>query len=288
MVPWVWRRGLLLSLAGFAMAQASPLPDTSTRAVVAAAAAYVADYQKQLSYVLAEETYTQQILALAPGDVASFRPREIRSETFFLFTTPEHGWMAIRDVMEVDGEPVQDRRSPLDALRTLPPERVAAEFKDSNARYNIGRTYRNFNEPTLGLLPLTDLHRPRFTFERRRMTRDGDVVLVTLEFRERESPTLIRDLKHGRLFSQGEMVVEAATGRVRRTELRVDARDLDVRLTTEYGPEERLGMWVPVRFREQYERGSGRAGRRGGEHERIQCDATYSNYRRFETTARIR
>lgn len=269
-------------VALLATAQASP--DTSARAVVAAAAAYVTDYQRQLTFVVADERYTQQILAQASGDAASFRPREIRGETFFLFTAPEQGWMAIRDVVEVDGRPVQDRRSPLDALRTLPPSQVAAEFKDANARYNIGRTYRNFNEPTLSLLPLTDLHRDRFSFARRGVAREGSDVLVTLEFRERESPTLIRDLKHGRLFSRGELLVEAGTGRIRRAEIRVEGKGLRVRLTTEYALETRLGMWVPVRFREEYERGEGR----DGERERIQCEAVYSNYRRFEASARIR
>lgn len=252
--------------------------------MVAAAAAYVADYQKQLTFVVADERYTQQILAQSSGDISAFRPREIRGETFFLFTAPQHGWMAIRDVVEVDGRRVENRPSPLEALRTLPPERVAAAFKDNNARYNIGRTYRNFNEPTLSLLPLTDLHRERFSFSRRTVTREGDTVLVTLEFRERELPTLIRDLKHGRLFSRGELLVEAGTGRIRRAEIRVEAKGLRVRLMTDYAPEERLGIWVPVRFRETYERGT----ERDGEHERIQCDAVYSNYRRFEVSARIR
>ncbi|CAN5546763.1 hypothetical protein BH23ACI1_BH23ACI1_22380 [soil metagenome] len=262
--------------------------DTSTRAVVASAAAYVAEYQQQLTYVLAEETYTQQVLALAPGDPAGIGPRVIRSETFFLFTAPQHGWMAIRDVMEVDDEAVRDRRSPLEALRKLPADEVAGEFKPYNSRFNIGRTYRNFNEPTLSLLPLTERHRGRFSFNRERVQREGDIVLVTLAFRERDSPTLIRDMKGRRIFSRGELVVEAATGRVRSAELTARSADLRVRPTTEYAPEARLGMWVPVRFREEYERGSQAAGRRGQEHERIHCEAVYANYRRFETSTRIR
>jgi hypothetical protein len=263
-------------------------PDTSTRAVVAAAATYVAEYQKQLTYVLAEETYTQQILAPATDGSAATRTRRLRSETFFLFTAPRHGWMAIRDVIEIDGRPVPDRRSPLEALETLPPERVAAEFKEYNSRFNIGRTYRNFNEPTLALLVLDDLHRPRFSFDRRRVERDGDVVLVAIEFRERETPTLIRDLEHGRVFSRGELLVEAATGRVRRAELTARVGDLRVRLTTTYAANARLGMWVPATFREEYERGSASDGRRDKEYEHVECEAVYANYRRFETSARIR
>ena len=56
---------------------------------------------------------------------------------------------------------------------------------------------------------------PRFTFDRRAVTRTPDAVLATLEFRERERPTLIRDVFLGPVFSRGEIVVDAG-GEVRR------------------------------------------------------------------------
>jgi hypothetical protein len=65
-------------------------------------------------------------------------------------------------------------------------------------------------------------------------------------------------------------------------------------LTTLYAPETRLGIWVPDVFREHYEEGVATGNARtqlltsSGQYEDIACEAKYSNYRRFETVARIK
>jgi hypothetical protein len=282
-------RYALTVLAAGAMGQAPAAPDVSAKAVVAAAAAYVAEYQRQLTFVVAEESYRQHIALQSPHDPKMPRTRTTRSEVFFL-AAPDNGeWMTIRDVLEVDGAEVQDRPDLREALRTLPAREVAATFKEYNSRLNIGRVYCNFNEPTLSLLVLDDQHRSRFSFDRRKVERDGEVTLVTIAFRERESPTLIFDQRSGRVLSRGEFVVEAGTGRVRRATLTATAGNVRLALTTEYAPEGRLGMWVPSLFREDYQAGSARSITTGtGEAEQIECEATYANYRRFETSARIK
>jgi hypothetical protein len=270
------------------MGQGSAGPDVSAKAVVAAAAAYVAEYQRQLTFVVAEESYRQQIALQTPRDPKMPRVRTTRSEVFFL-AAPDHGeWMTIRDVLAVDGSAVTDRPDLREALRTLPAREVAATFKDYNSRFNIGRVYRNFNEPTLSLLVLDEQHRSRFSFDRRRVARDGEAVLVTVAFRERESPTLIFDKRRGRVLSRGELVIDAASGRVHRAVLTAEIQNLRIALTTEYAPEDRLEMWVPAIFREEYEYGNARSSARGMEAEHVVCEATYSNFRRFETSARIK
>src|ERR671910_3468805 len=98
--------------------------------------------------------------------------------------------MARRDVIELDGIAIDGRPDLGEALRLLPAGEVARKFKDSNSRFNLGRTYRNFNEPTLSLLVLDDEHRRRFSFDRKKVERSGDAVLVTLAFKEKERPTL--------------------------------------------------------------------------------------------------
>jgi hypothetical protein len=264
-------------------------PDTSTRAVVRAAAAYVAEYQRQLTSVIADETYTQEVVEQAPRQPQAPISRSLRSEVFFMFAPAGRVWMAIRDVMALDGQPVADRRDVKEALRRLPAREVAAAFKEYNSRFNIGRTFRNFNEPTLSLLVLDDLHRERFSFDRRRVERIEDAVLVTLAFTERDTPTLIHDLKRGRVFSKGELVIEAATGRIRRAVLTGRIQDVQLELTTVYAPEPRLDMWVPAVFREQYRHGvAPRTVDSRSEYEHILCEAKYTNYRRFETGVRIR
>jgi hypothetical protein len=257
--------------------------DVSTRAAVARATAYVATYQQQLTSVVADEEYTQEILAQTPLDPRMPRARRLRSEVFFVFEAVDRQWMAIRDPILVDGRPVRDRPSARAAFEAMAPADVRRRFSQLNAYWNIGKTTRNFNEPTLGILVLDREHVSRFSFDRRRVDRLPGGTLVTLEFRERERPTLIRDERLGPVYSRGEIVVDAA-GTVRSTSLRVTLKDLRVELSTEYARNDHLGLWLPSVFRERYERG--REG--SSEHERIACEARYSNYRRFDVLTRVK
>jgi hypothetical protein len=257
--------------------------DFSTRAVVSRATAYVAEYQQKLTSVVADEEYTQQIQEQTPLDPEMPRTRRLRSEVFFVFEPVDRQWMAIRDPMLVNGLTIPDRPNVRAAFETMAPGEVRRRFADLNASWNIGRTTRNFNEPTLGLLVLDAEHAPRFRFDRRAIVRTPEATLVTLEFRERERPTLISDVRLGPVFSRGEIVTDAA-GVIRRTVLRIEQKETKVELTSEYTLNDKLGMWVPSVFRERYERG-----RQGSAaYERIVCEAEYSYYRRFDVTTRIK
>jgi hypothetical protein len=284
---------LLFALIGVALS-GQPAPEVSEREIVERAAAYVRSYQQQLTSILADELYSQQILEQTPYDKETPRTRLTKSELFFMFAPAGDGWMAIRDVMSINGRPVGNRPDLREALRLLPATDVAQKFKDYNSRFNLGRIYRNFNEPTLSLLVLDDRHRHRFSFDQKRVERSGDVTLVTLAFTERQTPTLIRDLKLGHVFSRGELIVDAATGLIRRATLSASIGPVKIELTTTYAADVRLDMWVPVTFREQYEHGVSAGDSRTrllntrSEYESIICEATYTNYRRFETAVRIR
>ena len=280
-------RAFAVSLAAVATAAAAfaqpARDDFSTRATVARAAAYVATYQQQLTSVVADEDYAQAVLAQVPADPEMPRTRRLRSEVFFIFEPVDRQWMAIRDAMLVDGLPIRDRPSVRQAFETMAPSEVRRRFAEVNAHWNIGRVTRNFNEPTLGLLVLDAEHRERFRFDRKSLTRDGATTLVTLEFREHDRPTLIRDVNVGQVFSRGEIVTDAA-GVVRRTAFRLALNQTKVELITDYRVDEKLGMWVPVLFTERYERGRQGSAR----HDQITCEATYSNYRRFDVVTRIK
>ena len=240
---------------------------------------------------MADELYTQDVVRQIPRDPDMPRVRRMTSEVFFMFAPGTRDWMAIRDVVAMDERAMEGRPDIKAALGTLPASDVAATFKTYNSRFNIGRTFRNFNEPTLSLLVLDAKHRERFSFKRKHVQRAGDTILVTITFAEKDSPTLIRDLKRGRVFSTGEMDVEAGTGLVRRAVLEAKTKDVKLELTTTYSPDDRLGIWVPTLFREQYEHGLRTDSRNPdsrSEYEHIVCEARYSNYRRFETSVRIK
>ena len=257
--------------------------ELSKRALVEKATAYVATYEQQLTSVVADEEYTQELVEQMPVEPDMPRARRLRSEVFFVFEPVDRQWMAIRDTMLVEGRPVPDRQSVRLAFESMPPSEVRRRFSQMNSQWNLGRTGRNFNEPTLALLVFDREHTSRFTYDRRALVRSPEGTLATLEFRERERPTLIYDVMLGAAFSRGEIVLDPG-GTIRRTSFRVTMKDVRVELITEYSLNDALQMWVPSRFQERYERG-----RKGSnEFEVVTCEARYTNYRRYQVSTRIK
>jgi hypothetical protein len=143
----------------------------------------------------------------------------------------------------------------------------------------------------MSLLVFDAFHSGRFAFERRRVERAGDVTLVTLAFVERDKPTLIVDPSGEPVFVKGEATLEAGSGRVRHIQIAATAGAVRFTLTTTYTPDRRLDMWVPSRFREDYELGiapKAWSPASYSPHERIHGEAVYTNFRRFDTSVRIK
>ena len=160
----------LLGAAGLSAATARVAAQKGTGVslsdVMDTAAAYVQDYEQQLTSVVADEISTQRILSQAPKDPVMPASRRMTNEIFFMFAPASRGWMAIRDVTDVDSQPVRDR----DLKAALYASSAdVAPFK-RYMRYNLGRIVRTFNEPTLSLLSDAN-NRSRFAFEQVRTQR---------------------------------------------------------------------------------------------------------------------
>ena len=297
--------GLALALSAINLHSSAPAiaqsDAHSLEAVVRLAAAYVNEYQRALTAVLADEDYQQQVVAQIPLDRSMPTKRGLRSEVFFMFAPASGDWMAIRDVIAMDGATLAQRPNVREALRTLPPVEVARTFKAHNSRFNLGHMSRNFNEPTLSLLLLDDRYRPHVKFTRKGVQRSRDGVWVTIGFSENSSThTLIRDLSQKPAPSRGEFVIEAGTGRVRRAHMETTfgasavSGGMTAKLTTTFAPDYRLAMWVPVTFAEHYESGEAVSFapdpriKLPSVFEEIRGLATYSNYRRFEVKVIIK
>jgi hypothetical protein len=97
--------------------------------------------------------------------------------------------------------------------------------------------------------------------------------VAIVAFTETASPTLITREGHD-WRSRGLLWLEPASGRIRRTDLQLSDRDMEVRMTTWFGLDERLNLLVPVRMREMYDYP-----------ERldayVEATAEYTNVRRF-------
>jgi hypothetical protein len=245
--------------------------------------AYVAEYEKALAGIVAEETYQQifsQRTAAYPAPVRLTR-REMRSEIGFAWFPEPGTWFGFRDVLEVDGKVIPDRQSRLEQLfvdRRFPSDEQLARVAEASARFNIGPVRRNFNLPTMTLLIASPANAGRCSFELRGYDVIDGVRVAMIAFAETASPTLITREGHD-WRSRGLLWIEPDSGRIWRTDLQLSDRDMEVRLTTWFDLDERLNLLVPVRMREMYDYPE-----RSDAY--VEATAEYSNVRRFrvETT----
>jgi hypothetical protein len=269
--------GAVLAARGSAPAQTPP--DTSPKALAAAGTRYVEDYANKMLRILGDEVYTQETFDSIDHRTAS---RLMKGELFLTFLPADHTWVAVHDIAEVDGEPVPNRQSLQMLLSRGTDSSVIADVARHNAHYNIGRIQRTFNEPTLALLVLDKSHVANFTFSRKLVETRGGVTLVTLAFTEKDRPTIVASNSGGPVFARGELLIEAGTGRVRATHIMFKDGDVTADLKTIYMLDARLELWLPMTFAERYE----------GEFEGLkEIDtglAQYSNFKRYETSGRIK
>jgi hypothetical protein len=272
---------LALALAAAASAAGPQTPDTSTKGLAKTAAAYVADYQNKMLYVLADEEYTQRTFDQA-GNL--MRERLMNGDLWLTFVgTDQHQeWMAVHDVFMVDGDVVPDRKDVRSLISLGQFESVGRELLARNARFNLGGIERNFNEPTLPLLVLEARRLSGFSFDRKSLTTTGDKISAVLAFEEKDPATLIHDTRGRPVKVKGEFELDADTGEIRRTRLEFKIDAVAGELSTVYRKEEKLDLWVPVTFSERYAR------KTATNFDRIECEAKYTNYRKFGATAKIK
>lgn len=267
--------------------------------VLRRAGVYVEEFQRQLSGIVAEETYEQEVVpTIGPGSGRPIRPerRLLRSDLLLLRPAGAKAWVQYRDVLAVDGRPVRDREERLTTL-LMKPGRSGADraqqIRAESARYNIGRIRRTMNVPVLPLEVLAPRRQSRFRFAlddtgtRRSSTQTSGLPSsphfhVSVEgwivtFEERRGPTLVQTFNGGDVFSRGRFWLEPETGRVLASEMVAEGKNVTGTLQVSYQSEPLLGFLVPIQLRETYTQvGYGAT---------IVGEATYGNFRRVEDPA---
>jgi hypothetical protein len=296
-----------------AAAAPPPVPDDLVP-VLDAAGRYVLEYEVSFQNIAADETYTQVVAALA-ASVRSMRPgphvgiadelreagrpscagglcRQVtKAHIVFARLSGAVPWGCFRDVYEVRGRQVRDAERRLEALFTRMPymsaqQRAAAVLAES-ARYNFGPAVRNINFPTLALAFLHPMNQSRFAWTRGGRRRFGSVEGIEVQFEEVARPTIVDNGAHADLPARGRFWIHPERGTVLRSEttfrFEVDgAQSARAYVATEYRPEPKLAMWVPVEMREEYENlPSAKVGTFRGPTE---ATARYEGFRRFTVT----
>ena len=157
----------LLALAGLPAPSTASQEKITLAQVLARAGAYVDEFQRQLSSIVAEETYLQEV-APAAGSTVGQNRRALRSDLLLLRPERSLTWVQYRDVFEVDGSPVLDRGERITSqsfnATALTAERVN-RIRSESARYNIGDIERTLNVPVLPLVILSRRVQPQFRFK---------------------------------------------------------------------------------------------------------------------------
>ena len=288
-------KGLIVSaLLGFALgsegvratggADAAPLAALLTRA-----GEHVRQFEGDFALVVSDEDYKQQ----AKGRLyPSSQNRRTQSEMVFMWLPDEGGWLTVRNVLTADGKPVPDSQHRLnDLLRDTASERLVRlkTLLNESARFNVGRIFRNFNYPTLALSYLDPAIQPRFAFTLGGRERVNGVQTWKVAYVERARPTVIQEtatpgsVRGIDLTSRGTLWI-GENGIVQKTVLEVQMpRPLTMAsIEVIYRRDDKLEMWVPMRMHETYLQARGTT-----INESIDCVASYSNFRRFETSGRI-
>jgi hypothetical protein len=237
---------------------------------------YVQQTETRLAVVIGDEQYQQDVWERKRHIIS----RSIRSEVLFMSLAQENVWLSARNVLSVDGRLIPDSKGRLERILNAPGFDYVAQLrllKAESARFDVGQLWRTTGSPTLVFRFFLPENQSRFTFGQPRFEQLDHTEVVKLTFDEHENPTAI-EFNGGNIASHGEVWVRPEDGAFVRTHLRLSTPTLvDVSVTTKFQRDSRLDEWVPQRMVENY----------SDARDLTICVATYSNFRRFETSGRL-
>jgi hypothetical protein len=280
--------GLLIALIAVLVAAPVAAQTPALDAVLAKAGAYVVEFQRQLSGVVAEEKYVQNVryplTSSATSNPFRITHRELTSDLLMVKPIGGDRWLQFRDVFNVDGKPVRDRNERLMQLFLAPSSSSAAQTQriiDEGARYNIGNLQRTVNTPVFALLVLDPANQRRFRFK---ITDRAEPMLgrsaavqsaaLVVEFQEVEKQTMIRTTNSRDLPARGRFWIDPDTGRVLGSELVAEDPSIRGIIDVAYELEPTSGLLAPESMRERYDITR--------DHSRVDGEATYTKFRQFQ------
>lgn len=285
--PWL-SAGVFAAALPLVTAAAGDRP--TLQQVLERVARYVAEYERRLGVVIAEEQYTQKAETPTRRGPDTFgsaydvdrASRRLVSEFLMLRLAGDRElWTGVRDVVEVDGKPIPDRVGRLTSILQAGGPDLAKQWKalaEESARFNIGPFQRDFNVPTFALVFVRGAVQPRCVFSRAGEERIGNVTAWQIAFTQTSSPTVV--LWRGRdMPFRGMVWIDPADGRVLRTRIEAGDRstDYELQIDVRYDRHQDLDAWLPVEMTERYETSQGT----------VTGKATYRSYRRFEVEVKL-
>lgn len=223
--------------------------DNSVPALVSRLGKYVDQYEQDLAAVVSEEVYLQQTTTL---NGMFGEKRELKSD-FLLSKAGDMGWVAFRDVFEVDGKKVRDRSDRLVNLFLKPTgdsKEQVRQIVNESSRLNVGWVNRNINVPTMVLQFAKSAEQYRSEFKRGDTSEVEGIEAREIRFQEKKLPRVI-GTRDG-AAAQGRFWIEEATGRVVKTELRIATGNTNATIGVVYRFQPKLKLWLPMLMNERY------------------------------------
>jgi hypothetical protein len=176
-----------------------------------------------------------------------------------------------------------------------------------SSRYNMGAMQRNFNVPTVALFFLSAATQGRFRFVKDKDDQVGGVRVWKVKYEETQKPTIIRTSSGKDMPVKGEAWIDPVDGRVLKTHMQIDSEmpialsqstgvrgtsaprkvNTTASITVTYAVEPKLGILVPAEMLETYEAPMRSAFTGEDNMTKVNCRATYSDFKRFETSVKI-
>ena len=241
--------------------------------------AYLIDYESQLSSVVADERFEQNVYA-GRGRTGAV----LESEVAFIRLPGGAEWLGFRDVRRLNWKAVKtDGPSISDVLTSAAGDMTKAKaIAQESAKHNLGLP-RTINVPTAPLDIIHPMHRPALRYQLQGEDTIRGTRTARLAFTETARPTRVREPSGQNLISSGRVWVEPTSGTVWRVEWIYQAEHRHAnappppKLRVDFERHEELGIMVPRIMTEVF---SVLAGRGEGR-------ASYTRFRRFGTSARI-
>ncbi len=238
--------------------------------------AYLHRYESELSTVVADEELIQE----TDGRLLRRLTRRLHSEVAFIRLPGDREWLGFRNVRSVDGKPLTGVKTLAELLAntSADTQQQTSLLVNESAKYNLGNP-RTINMPNLPLELVSRKYRARYDARLAGRSRLSNRAVDEVELTEVGDPPIIYN--EGRqMQSRVRAWVDAESGALWRAEvtLRVpgDSRN-PTWLRVDFELETTLQIMVPTTMRERFnwiaDTGTSLA--------------HYTNFRRFQTSARI-
>jgi hypothetical protein len=279
----LWATASALSVSLLLATAQSPTVDD----IVAKLDAYLVEYEPKLSELIADEVMDQVIrrgqrsTGLDGVDFGTDKGHRLQSEVAFIGLPDNAGWLGFRHVKKVNNREVKNSGASLAAALSSQGYGPARRLLLDGAQHNLGLA-RTTNLPNLPLEFLHQRNRKRLVARVDGTERVRGIETAKLVFDERARPTLIGNPNGNDMPSVIRAWVDPKSGALLRAEVRTfeaaATRELSSSIRVEFDRDAKLEMLVPVEMNESFTVPPPNSGLGA---------ATYRNFRRFQTSARI-